>query len=158
MAILEVPTQFLTFTLAEEVFGVDIARVREVLEFTAITKMPHAPMEMIGVINLRGHVVPVMDLRLKFGMPEGERTVNTCIIILEVTAGDGSTTVIGALADSVKEVLELQPDQVAQPPKIGLSVRTDFIMGMGKQADHFTILLDTDKVFSQEELAGLAAA
>ncbi|MBF0459770.1 MAG: chemotaxis protein CheW [Magnetococcales bacterium] len=144
-------TQFLTFTLADEVFAVDIGRVKEVLEYTALTKVPRTPKSMCGVINLRGSVVPVMDMRLKFGMSQSERTVNTCIIIIEVTVDEGKT-VLGAMADSVKEVMSLDPDQIDPPPKIGAKLRTDFIRGMGKQGDHFIIILDTNKVFSTEEL------
>ncbi|MEO5331091.1 MAG: chemotaxis protein CheW [Magnetococcus sp. YQC-5] len=144
-------TQLLTFTLADEVFAVDIGRVKEVLEYTALTRVPRTPKSMCGVINLRGSVVPVMDMRLKFGMPPSERTVNTCIIIIEVTV-DENKTVLGAMADSVKEVMSLDPDQVDPPPKIGAKLRTDFIRGMGKQGEHFIIILDTDKVFSAEEL------
>lgn len=144
-------TQFLTFTLADEVFAVDIGRVKEVLEYTTMTKVPRTPASMCGVINLRGSVVPVMDMRLKFGLSKSERTVNTCIIIIEVTVND-SKTVLGAMADSVKEVMNLEPDQIDPPPKIGTKLRTDFIRGMGKQGDHFIIILDTDKVFSAEEL------
>ncbi len=145
-------TQFLTFTLADEVFAVDIGRVKEVLEYTTMTRVPRTPPAMCGVINLRGSVVPVVDMRLKFGMAKSERTVNTCIIIIEITV-DGSKTVLGAMADSVKEVMNLEPDQIDPAPKIGAKLRTDFIRGMGKQGDHFIIILDTDKVFSEEELA-----
>jgi purine-binding chemotaxis protein CheW len=144
-------TQFLTFVLADEVFAVDIGRVKEVLEYTQLTKVPRTPKFMCGVINLRGSVVPVMDMRLKFNMSQLERTVNTCIIIIEVTVGENKT-VLGAMADSVKEVMSLDPDQIDAPPKIGAKLRTDFIRGMGKQGDHFIIILDTDKVFSAEEL------
>ncbi|MBF0183404.1 MAG: chemotaxis protein CheW [Magnetococcales bacterium] len=144
-------TQFLTFILADEVFAVDIGRVKEVLEYTQLTKVPRTPKFMCGVINLRGSVVPVMDMRLKFNMSQLERTVNTCIIIIEVTVGENKT-VLGAMADSVKEVMSLDPDQIDPPPKIGAKLRTDFIRGMGKQGDHFIIILDTDKVFSAEEL------
>ncbi|WP_130471402.1 chemotaxis protein CheW [Candidatus Magnetaquicoccus inordinatus] len=144
-------TQFLTFVLAEEVFAVDIGRVKEVLEYTQLTKVPRTPKFMCGVINLRGSVVPVMDMRQKFNMSQSERTVNTCIIIIEVTIGENKT-VLGAMADSVKEVMSLDPDQIDPPPKIGAKLRTDFIRGMGKQGDHFIIILDTDKVFSAEEL------
>ncbi|MEO5334708.1 MAG: chemotaxis protein CheW [Magnetococcus sp. YQC-5] len=149
-AIME-PTQFLTFHLDKEVFAIDISKIKEVLEFTTLTKIPRTPDFMCGVINLRGSVVPVVDLRLKFGMPKSEKTVNTCIIIIDVTQEDG-TSVIGAMADSVKEVMELDPSQIEPPPKIGTGLRTDFIRGMGKQHDHFVILLDTDKIFSTAEL------
>lgn len=149
--------QYLTFTLAEEVFAVDIARVREVLEFTTVTRVPRTPDFMRGVINLRGGVVPVVDMRRKFGMPTAEQTVDTCIIIVEVATDDG-VTVLGALADSVKEVMTLNPDQVEPPPKIGTRLRTEFIRGMGKHGEQFIIILDTDKVFSSEEIGQLQDA
>ena len=144
--------QYLTFKLGEEVFAMDIAKVREVLDFTSVTKVPRTPEFMRGVINLRGSVVPVADLRLKFGMTKTEKTVNTCIIITEVTV-DNETAVLGALADSVQEVVDLEPGQIEPAPKIGTRLRTEFIKGMGKQNENFIILIDIDKVFSSEELA-----
>jgi len=145
-------SQYLTFKLDDEVFALDITRVREVLDYTTVTRVPRMPEFMCGVINLRGSVVPVVDLRLKFGMPKTERTVNTCIIITEVTV-DHETTVLGALADSVQEVVDLEPGHIEPAPKIGTSLRTDFIKGMGKQNERFLILLDADRVFSSDELA-----
>ncbi|MBF0184029.1 MAG: chemotaxis protein CheW [Magnetococcales bacterium] len=144
-------TQFLTFTLADEVFAVEINRVKEVLEYTTVTRVPHTPPFVCGVINLRGSVVPVMDMRLKFSLPSAARTVNTCIIIIEVIVND-KTTVLGAMADSVKEVMSLEPDQIDPAPRIGAKLRTEFIRGMGKQGDHFIIILDTDRVFAAEEM------
>ena len=145
-------TQYLTFKLDHEIFALDITKVREVLDFTAITKVPRTPPFMRGVINLRGSVVPVVDLRLKFGMPKTEQTVNTCIIITEVTV-DGDTVILGALADSVQEVLDLGAEHIEPAPKIGTKLNTEFIKGMGKQDDKFVLILDIDKVFSTEELA-----
>ncbi len=145
-------TQYLTFKLEDEVFALDISKVREVLNFTAITKVPKTPEFMRGVINLRGSVVPVVDLRLKFGMSRTEKTVNTCIIITEVTV-DNETTVLGALADSVQEVMDLGPDHIEPAPKIGTHLNTEFIRGMGKRDNTFVIILDIDKVFSIDELA-----
>ena len=145
-------TQHLTFKLDDEVFAVDISKIREVLEFKAVTKVPRTPDFMCGVINLRGGVVPVVDLRLKFGMPEAEKTVNTCIIIVEVSL-DNETTVLGALAASVQEVFELEPDQIEPAPKIGTKLNTEFIRGMGKRDGEFIIILDIDKAFSSDELA-----
>jgi len=145
-------TQYLTFKLGDEVFALDIAKVREVLDFTAVTKVPRTPEFMRGVINLRGNVVPVVDMRLKFGMTKTEKTVNTCIIIVEISL-DGDTTVLGALADSVQEVIDLEPDKIEPAPKIGTRLRTDFIKGMGKRNDQFIIILDIDKVFSVDELS-----
>ena len=145
-------TQFLTFKLGDEVFALDITKVREVLDFTTVTKVPRTPEFMRGVINLRGSVVPVVDLRLKFGMTKTESSVNTCIIITEVTV-DGDTTILGALADSVQEVLDLDGSHIAPAPKIGTKLKTEFIKGMGKRDDRFIIILDIDKVFSSDELA-----
>ncbi len=145
-------TQYLTFMLGDEVFAIEISKVREVLDFTAITKVPRTPDFMRGVINLRGNVVPVVDMRLKFGMTKTENTVNTCIIIVEI-ALDGDITVLGALADSVQEVIELEPDKIEPAPRIGTRLRTDFIKGMGKREEQFIIILDIDKVFSVEELS-----
>jgi len=145
-------TQFLTFKLGDEVFALDISKVREVLDFTTVTKVPRTPEFMRGVINLRGSVVPVVDLRLKFGMTRTESSVNTCIIITEVTV-DNDTTVLGALADSVQEVLDLEPGSIAPAPKIGTKLRTEFITGMGRRDDRFIIILDIDKVFSSDELS-----
>ena len=145
-------TQFLTYKLGDEVFALDITKVREVLDFTTVTKVPRTPDFMRGVINLRGSVVPVVDLRLKFGMTRTESSVNTCIIITEVTV-DNETTVLGALADSVQEVLDLEPGSISPAPRIGTKLKTEFIKGMGKRDDRFIIILDIDKVFSSDELA-----
>jgi len=145
-------TQYLTYKLGDEIFALDIGKVREVLDFTSATKVPRTPDFMRGVINLRGSVVPVVDLRLKFGMSATEKTVNTCVIITEVTV-DNDTTVLGALADSVQEVIDLTPADISPAPKIGTRLRTEFIRGMGKRDDRFIIILDIDKVFSSDELA-----
>jgi len=143
--------QYLTFTLKGEVFGLAIGKVREVLDFTTVTRVPQTPPYMRGVINLRGSVVPVVDLHQKFGLEQTEKTVNTCIIIVEVDM-DGEITVLGALADSVQEVVEMEPDQIEPAPKIGTKLNTEFIHGMGKRDEAFVILLDIDRVFSIDEL------
>jgi len=149
-------TQYLTFRLAEEVYALDIGKVREVLDFTTVTKVPRTPDFMRGVINLRGSVVPVVDLRLKFGMAATEKTVNTCVIITEVTV-DNDTTVLGCLADSVQEVLDLTPEEISAAPRIGTKLRTEFIKGMGKRDERFLIILDIDAVFSISDLAQVRA-
>lgn len=148
----EEATQYLTFRLGEEVFALDIAQVREVLDFPRITRVPRMPGFLRGVTNLRGAVVPVVDLRLKFGMPAAERTVNSCVIIVEIGCGD-ERTVLGALADSVQEVIGLEAAQIEPSPRIGASLRTEFIRGMGKRDDHFVIILDVERVFSDDEHA-----
>jgi purine-binding chemotaxis protein CheW len=149
----ESATQYLTFRLGEEVFAVDVAKTREVLDVIDITRVPGTPEYMLGVINLRGGVVPVIDLRRKFGLPAAERTRETCIIVLDI-ALDGETTVIGAVADSVREVLDLDHSQIEPPPRIGTRLKTEYIRGMGRIDDNrFLILLDIDRVFSSEELS-----
>lgn len=147
--------QYLTFKLADEIFALDVAKVREILEVTTITKVPQTPNFMRGVINLRGSVVPVVDMRLKFGMSMTEQTVNTCIIVVEVSL-DGDSLVLGALADSVQEVVELEAENIEPAPHIGTKLNTDFIRGMGKLDDHFVMILDIDKIFSSAELAEMA--
>lgn len=143
--------QYLTFKLNEEIFGVDVAQVREILDCLKITKIPQTPDFMCGVINLRGSVVPVIDMRLKFGMNLAEKTVNTCIIVMEITL-DSEKTLLGALVDSVQEVFELDPNQIESPPKLGTRLNTGFIKGMGKRDGKFIILLNLGKIFSAEEL------
>ncbi len=151
-AVITGTTQYLTYKLGEEVFALDIGKVREVLDFTTVTKVPRTPEFMRGVINLRGSGVPVVDLRLKFGMTKTEKTVNTCVIIVEVSV-DGETTVLGCLADSVQEVLDLDAGQIEPAPRIGTKLRTEFIKGMGKRNEQFIIILDVDHIFSADELA-----
>lgn len=147
-------TQYLTFKLDEEIFALDVAKVREILEESSITKVPQTPEFMRGVINLRGSVVPVIDLRLKFGMSRTEKTVNTCIIVVEVQLED-EIIVLGALADSVQEVIEMEPSQIEAAPHIGTRLNTDFIKGMGKHDNRFIMILDIDRVFSSAELVSV---
>jgi len=149
--------QYLTFKLGEEVFALDVAQVREVLDLSTITKVPGAPEFMRGVINVRGNVVPVMDLRLKFGLSKTENTVDTRIVVMELFL-EGETTVLGAMADSVDEVIELDPTQIEPPPKIGSRWKTEFIKGIGKNNDLFIIILDINRVFSTDELAIVESA
>ncbi len=147
--------QYLTFFLDGEIFALNISTVREVLDFTSVTKVPQAPDYMRGVINLRGRVVPVMDLRSAFGMQATAATVNSCIIITEIVH-EGDPIILGAMADSVQEVLDLEPDQIEPPPHIGTHIRSDFILGLGKHGDQFVMLLDIRKAFSGQELAQAA--
>jgi purine-binding chemotaxis protein CheW len=149
-------TQYLTFTLGDEDFALEIGKVREVLDYTTITKVPRMPEFLRGVINLRGNVVPVIDLRLKLGMHAIERTVDTCIVIAEIMM-DGEMTQVGALADSVKEVIALDPGQIAPPPKIGTKLDNAFIKGMGQQDEKFLMILDIDRILSSDELAAVYA-
>jgi purine-binding chemotaxis protein CheW len=146
--------QYLTFKLGNEVFAIEVAKVREVLDMNAITAIPRMPEFMRGVINLRGSVVPVVDLRLCFEMSKTESTRNTCIIVVEVQLDD-EAMVIGALADSVEEVIDLGPDLIQPAPRIGNRIRTDFIKGMGSRESEFIVILDIDCVFSAEEIAAV---
>jgi purine-binding chemotaxis protein CheW len=143
--------QYLTFKLGNEIFATDVAKVREVLDLTTITEIPRTPEFMAGVINLRGSVVPVVDLRLCFEMSKTENTRNTCIVVVEVLL-ENESTIIGALTDSVEEVIDLEPNQIQPAPRIGTQIKTDFIKGMGKRDTQFIIILDIDRVFSSEEL------
>lgn len=144
--------QYLTFKLAEEVFAFDVAKVREILEMTAITRIPQTPAYMRGVINLRGSAVPVIDLKMNFAMESTEQTINTCIIVVEVNLG-GEVLVLGVLADSVQEVVEMDTGSMEPPPKIGTRLNTEFIKGMGKVEESFVMILDIDKVFSAHEFS-----
>ncbi len=147
-----VTNQYLTFTLNEELYAIDIANVWEILDYTPVTRVPRTPEFLLGIINLRGRAVPVADLRLKFGLPKTERTVDTCIIIVEVQL-DGESTIMGALADSVQEVFEIDEKNIEPPPKMGTRINTEFIQGMGKQDEKFIIIIDVNKVFSSQELS-----
>ncbi|MCX8083513.1 MAG: chemotaxis protein CheW [Calditerrivibrio sp.] len=146
----------LTFTLNNEIFALDIKSVKEVLDYIKITKVPRTPDYMLGVINLRGNVAPVVDLKMKFGMPPSEKTVDTCIIIVEVDI-DGVKTTVGIMADSVKEVVDFDSSHIEEAPKIGLNLNIDFIKGMAKKDDEFVIVLDIDKVFSVEEIGEISS-
>ena len=144
--------QYVTFSLGEELFGVEVTRTREILSLTPVTKVPQTPDYLLGVINLRGQVVPVVDMRLKLGMDAGAETEDTCIIVVEVQI-DGEPIVVGALADAVREVLEIRSDQIEPPPRLGTRLKTEFITGMGKIDEQFMILLNIDRIFNSDELA-----
>lgn len=146
--------QYLTFRLGDEMFAINVAQVREVLDISTITRVPRAPEFMRGVINVRGSVVPVVDLRQKFGMSGTEHTVDSRIVVMELSL-DGDLTVLGAMADSVHEVMELETENIEEPPSIGSRWRTEFIKGIGKSNEEFIIILDIDRVFSTDELAAV---
>jgi len=141
--------QYLSFILNGEVFGIATDRVLEVLDYTDITPVPQTPEFMCGVINLRGSIVPVVDMHRKFGLPPMERTVNTCIIIVSATV-DGEQTSIGAVADSVREVLDLDPATIEDTPRMGTRLNTEFIRGVGKHNEEFILLLNIDSIFSAD--------
>lgn len=147
-------SQYLTFTLAEEQYAVQVYDVKEVLEYTTVTRVPRTQDFMRGVINLRGSVVPVIDLRLKFGMGETDKTIDTSIIVMEVEINNDKVTV-GTLADSVQEVINLDESQIEPAPQIGTRINTEFISGIGKQDEQFIIILDIDRIFSEDEISAV---
>ncbi len=146
--------KYLTFVLADEEYGLEILKVREIFGYMEITAIPQTPSYVKGVINLRGQVIPVVDLRLKFGMAEAEVTEQTCIIVVEISQGDKSVST-GIVVDHVSEVLDIAGGDIEDAPQFGSSVDTEFILGMGKIAETVKILLDIDKVLDGDELSGL---
>lgn len=154
-------TQFLSFTLAGGDYGIGILQLKEILQYEALTPVPSAPGAIRGVINLRGAAVPVMDLAVKFGLPETRITKQACILIVEASLGEGQPLVVGIMADDVQEVLELGPEQIEPSDAFGSLARLDFLVGMGKVGKKFVLLLDIDRVISADErgvAAGIAGA
>lgn len=149
--------QYLTFRLDRELFAVDITKVKEVLELSTVTKVPRTADFMCGVINLRGHVVPVVDMRAKLGLSRTARTVDTCVVIAEVVA-DCERIVLGAMVDAVQEVIELVPSEIVPAPQLGKRAESGAIRGIGRRDDTFLIVLDIDKVFSSADVATLPEA
>jgi purine-binding chemotaxis protein CheW len=143
--------QFLSFLLDGEVFALDVSKVREILDRTDLTRIPRMPRYMRGALNLRGAVVPVIDLRVKFGLEPAEVTLDTCVIVIEVVV-DGETSVIGGLVDAVDEVFELPEDRLEPAPRMGARLDAEFIEAMGRRDDDFVIILDADRVFSVDEV------
>ena len=147
--------QYLTFQLSGEMYAVGILNVKEIIEYGQLTEIPMMPAFIRGVINLRGSVVPVIDLAARFGGHQTETSRRTCIVIIELTSGDEHHD-IGVVVDAVSEVLEVSSADIEPPPSFGAKIRADFIAGMGKIAGKFVIILDIQKVLSAEEIASLA--
>lgn len=147
----------LTFKLGAEEFGFDILRVQEIIKMMEITRVPRTPDFVRGVVNLRGKVIPIVDLRLKFGMAARETTDKTCVIVVQVQRG-GSNVTMGVIVDEVSEVLDILEDQIELPPDLGGSSSTAFIRGIGKVAKRVIILLDADAVLSSNEIEALSQA
>ncbi len=156
-AILDKEGKYLTFALEPEEYGLEILKVREIIGYMDITAVPQTPHHVKGVINLRGQVIPVIDLRAKFGMETAEITEQTCIIVVETLQG-GRKFSTGIVVDRVQEVLDIAGEDIEEAPQFGSSVNTDFILGMGKIGESVKILLDIDKVLSNDNLAGFAGA
>ena len=142
---------YLSFRLSEEIFAANVYKVLNILEMRTITKIQQAPDYMKGVINLRGNVLPVVDLRIKFGLPITEITVDTCIIVLNINL-DGGSIMVGALVDAVKEVLELNDEDIEPAPSIGTKYNANFIQGMYRVNENFVMILNIDHVFNTDEL------
>lgn len=142
---------YLSFNLGDEEFAVNVSKVLNILEMLKITEVPKSPEYMKGVINLRGTVLPVVDIRVKFGMTPTEYTNNTCIVVMEIEM-DNDIVKVGALVDSVQAVMELEDSQIQPPPSIGSKYKSEFIYGMVKVGEKFIMLLDMEKVFSAEEV------
>jgi purine-binding chemotaxis protein CheW len=145
-------TQYLSFLLGGEAYAIGILRVREILEYQPPTRVPQTPPSIRGVINLRGKVIPIVDLAVKFGMPPTEATKWTCTIVVETSIG-GETAVMGVLADAVNEVIDLLPSDIEEPPSFGTRVKVDYLRGMGRAGQKFILLLDIDRVLSADETA-----
>ncbi len=145
------PNQFLTFSLGGEILAMEIRFIREILQYGSITEVPLTPAAVRGVMNLRGAVIPVIDLGVRFGRPSAVVDRRTCIVILEVQEEE-STTAMGVVVDYVREVLEIAESDIEPPPAFGNTLRTDFIRGVGRIGGRFVILLDVERVLSAEEL------
>ena len=143
--------QYLTFFIRGEEYAAGILRVKEIIEYETVTRVPTTPAHVRGVINLRGAVLPVIDLAAKFGHGESEATRTTCIVIVE-TRQQGNVVVVGIMADSVSEVVDIASDAIEPPPSFGTSVHIDFLIGMGKLDNRLVLVLDMDRVLSPVEL------
>ena len=142
-------SKYLTFTLSREEYGIEILKVREIIGYMDITSVPRTPPYMKGVINLRGQVIPVLDLRSRFDMPEADVTEQTCIIVAEINQ-QGRRFNVGLVVDQVQEVLDISSENIEDAPQFGTSVQMDFILGIGKVGNSIKILLDIDKVLGSD--------
>lgn len=148
--------KYLTFALGPEEYGLEIIKVREIIGYIEVTAVPQTPHHVKGVINLRGQVIPVVDLRAKFGMETADVTDQTCIVVVEISQGARNFST-GIVVDNVQEVLDIDGQDIEDAPQFGASVDTDFILGMGKIGDSVKILLDINKVLGGDDLSGFAA-
>lgn len=156
-AVADTTQQYLTFTLGEETFAVGTRNVREIIEYGRLTPVPLMPQSILGVINLRGGVVPIMDLRQRFGQGSTQVSRRSCIVILEVQR-DGIDQVIGIVVEAVNAVLEIPPQDIEPPPSFGSHIPTDFLIGMGKLDSGLVVLIDIGRVLSLDDLRQLAGA
>jgi purine-binding chemotaxis protein CheW len=150
------PTQYLTFVIGEEEYALGILRVREIIQYDVVTRVPRLPPWIRGVINLRGGVVPVIDLARKLGLPPREVTKETCVVITDVEA-EGESHRVGVVADSVCQVVDLGPRDIEPVPAFGTKVRVDYLVGMGRAERRFVLILDADKIVTGGELTEASA-
>ncbi len=141
--------KYLSFTLAEEEYGIGIRKIKEIIGMMSITSVPQAPEFVKGVVNLRGKVIPVIDLRLRFGMPPMDYTDRTCIVVVEVI-GETGTVLIGIVVDAVSEVLNIKAEEIEDTPAFGVRLTTDYIQGMAKMESSVKILLDIDRIVNSQ--------
>lgn len=149
--------QYLTFMIAGEEYAISLLQVKEIIEYDTVTPVPKTPEWVRGVINLRGSVVPVIDLAVKFRLPASVAGRLTCIVITEVECG-GEATIMGVMADSVRQVIDLKPEDVEHPPTFGTRVKVDYLLGMARSGKKFCLILNTEKVLSTDELLELSDA
>jgi purine-binding chemotaxis protein CheW len=150
------PAQYLTFLLGQEQFAIGILGIKEIIEYHGVTEVPMMPPSVRGVINLRGAVVPVVDLLARFGRPSSPPTKRTCVVIVEVSSG-GERHTVGLVVDAVNEVIDIAGADIEPPPSFGARLRSDFIQGVGKVRGKFVLLLDVDRALAIDELAGVVA-
>ena len=150
----EIQKSHLSFKLGKETFASNVSKVLNIVEMSTITEVPQAPDYMMGVMNLRGAVLPVIDTRIKFGMDATQITTKTCVLVLEITA-DTATVMIGAIVDAVEEVLEIEEEDINPSPSIGAKYNSEFILGLVQQNERFIMILDMDKVFTTDEVIQL---
>ncbi|HSP15591.1 MAG TPA: chemotaxis protein CheW [Thermoanaerobaculia bacterium] len=148
--------QYLTFFVGTEEYAAGILRIKEIIEFSGATRVPGTPASVVGVINLRGRVVPVIDLAVKFGASRTVRTQRTCVVIVEIELG-GESTVMGLLTDSVSQVIDLPGDAIEPPPAFGTRARPDFLQGVGKNGDRFVLILDLDRLLTDQEINSIVS-
>ncbi len=145
---------YLSFQIGTEIFAANVTSILNILEMTKITRVPKSPVFMKGVMNLRGSVLPVLDTRIKFGLPETEYTTNTCILVLELVSKN-ETIQMGAIVDNVQEVLELSDDEIQPPPSIGTNFRSDFLVGMASKNNNFIMIIDVNEVFADYDIINI---
>ena len=149
--------QFVTFKIENETYAIDVFKIREILEVPDITKVPGMPPMIRGVINIRGSVVPVLDMKMKFGQDMTEETQDTAVIVTEITNEDGVIQ-IGIIVDAAREVITLEPENIEEPPRLGIFIDNKYLSGMGKIDDEFVIILNIDKILSEDEISQVAVS